>query len=410
MQNSAAPAVPRLVSEPATAFTTRRIDAIVGRFYSIVLALSGVEIVTNGLRQSQYLQPGLFWLILALNVGPIVAMLVGNWFFESRRRWYVLHAACVALSLALWPLAPVSAAGLPQGVSPFIWWSMGWAGISAGLGFSRVIAAVFITLAPVVYGILETSPAGSNAPVGRAVQDGLYTFLISATLTAVFNLLRSRAEQQDRAAELANEAEASAAAANAVAEERLRLSAVVHTQVLSALNSAIDAYSPQQQAHAAELAQSALRRLSGYDREFQSQADTVTVAAFFDALTGLLQDQAAKLKVSASMKGNFVLPLEVANALSEATMQAVANSVAHAGGATTERKVTLRSFNEQLKITVVDDGRGFRPSRVPKNRLGIQVLIFKRVAQVGGQSHINSKPGEGTTVVIEWQGKRATND
>jgi signal transduction histidine kinase len=54
---------------------------------------------------------------------------------------------------------------------------------------------------------------------------------------------------------------------------------------------------------------------------------------------------------------------------------------------------------------VKDNGRGFRPSRIPKNRLGLKLSIIGRMKSVGGRVFIDSSPGKGTNVIIEWGAK-----
>jgi signal transduction histidine kinase len=41
-------------------------------------------------------------------------------------------------------------------------------------------------------------------------------------------------------------------------------------------------------------------------------------------------------------------------------------------------------------------------SRVPKNRLGIRVSIIERVELAGGHVFIDSRPAEGTNIILEW--------
>jgi signal transduction histidine kinase len=51
---------------------------------------------------------------------------------------------------------------------------------------------------------------------------------------------------------------------------------------------------------------------------------------------------------------------------------------------------------------VSDNGKGFRPSQVAKDRIGISSSIVDRATNVGARVFINSSPGIGTNVVIEW--------
>jgi len=62
----------------------------------------------------------------------------------------------------------------------------------------------------------------------------------------------------------------------------------------------------------------------------------------------------------------------------------------------------LKATAQELKIVVKDDGLGFWVSRVPKNRLGLRLSIIERVESVGGKVFIDTKPGGGTSIVMEW--------
>jgi signal transduction histidine kinase len=55
-----------------------------------------------------------------------------------------------------------------------------------------------------------------------------------------------------------------------------------------------------------------------------------------------------------------------------------------------------------VKIVIKDNGKGFRVSRVPKNRLGLKLSIFSRIQAVGGKAFVDSKLGVGTNIVLEW--------
>ena len=392
----------RLFADPPSTVTTRRMDTIIGRAYALALLSSLPEVIINGLEQTHLLNPLPLYLLLALNVAAIAALAVGNWFFEVKNRWYVIHALVVLFGLLIWPIVPIAGVELPPGYTPFIWWTMGWGAISAGLGLNRLLATLYIVVVPAWWAITEFLPTGGAVSIGIAAQNAVYTFLISASTAAMVGLLRYRALLQDRAAESAARAEAQNAATEAVEAERLRLSSVVHNQVLTALNAALEADNPAQRKNAEALASLAIDRLTNYESSLPTSDNKVSISAFFEALAQLVRKQSDQFTVSVSAQGSFEIPLDVASALTEATIQAVGNSLLHAGGKTTIRKVSLKSSSQSLKIAIVDDGVGFRPSRIPRNRLGIRSIIFKRVQQVGGTAHINSKRNEGTTVILEW--------
>lgn len=396
------PQIQRLASVRAATFTARRFEAIIGRFFAVALILASVEVYTNAFAQAKYLNPLGFWLILGLNTAATLGIIVGNWFLEFDSRWYIFYALAVTISVAAWPWIVTSSSGFPDQMTPFIWWTMGWGGICAGLGFNRFIAPAYLVFLPMLFASIQMSPMGGDETLAVAIQDGVYTFLISAVMTGMVWFVRWRAQQQDMASEVAAEAAARSAAASAVSSQRVRIGAMVHNQVLSALNAAINAYSPQQQEVAAKLAEGAIERLRNYTSDVAETGDVVSATALFDALSNLVREQSPAVAINSSVEGEMQIPVELAQALTEATQQAVSNSLVHGGTKAKSRRVSMKAHSGDLKISIVDDGRGFWPNRVSRNRLGIRMIIQRRVEELGGQARVISRPGEGTTVILEW--------
>ena len=63
-------------------------------------------------------------------------------------------------------------------------------------------------------------------------------------------------------------------------------------------------------------------------------------------------------------------------------------------------RVGLLQRGNQLRIEIRDWGVGFDPKTVEKNRFGL-AGIRERARLLGGKCSIRSKPGEGTSVVVE---------
>jgi signal transduction histidine kinase len=96
-----------------------------------------------------------------------------------------------------------------------------------------------------------------------------------------------------------------------------------------------------------------------------------------------------------------VVPPAVADALADSTAEALSNVVRHAPGAA----VTLRLAplgDTGVVIEVVDDGPGFDPGRVPLHRFGLRESVHGRMAAIGGRAEVDSAPGRGTRVRLEW--------
>ncbi len=109
--------------------------------------------------------------------------------------------------------------------------------------------------------------------------------------------------------------------------------------------------------------------------------------------------RASRLTVELHTAGCRV-PGRVADAFAAATAQALVNVAQHAD--TGRAQVWLRVTGGSVRVAVRDDGRGFDPARVPPARYGIREAIIGRMRAVGGSAQVRSRPGAGTTVLLEW--------
>jgi PAS domain S-box-containing protein len=101
--------------------------------------------------------------------------------------------------------------------------------------------------------------------------------------------------------------------------------------------------------------------------------------------------------------GKERLPIEVEITLYRVTQEALNNVQTHAQ--TTAAGVTLTHWGRKVRLEVRDEGRGFDPSAVsgeegPVERMGLSSMR-ERVALLGGELEIRSKPGTGTSLVAE---------
>lgn len=84
----------------------------------------------------------------------------------------------------------------------------------------------------------------------------------------------------------------------------------------------------------------------------------------------------------------------VAEALARVVREAAGNAVRH--GAARSVVVRLLCDNRLLRLQVVDDGQGFVPDQV-RHGFGL-TSMGERVEALGGELHVSSQPGQGTTV------------
>jgi len=62
--------------------------------------------------------------------------------------------------------------------------------------------------------------------------------------------------------------------------------------------------------------------------------------------------------------------------------------------------ITLARENGRIHLTIRDDGKGFTPPAANGSGLGMHQMA-DRVTAVGGQFHLESQPGQGTTITAE---------
>jgi signal transduction histidine kinase len=80
------------------------------------------------------------------------------------------------------------------------------------------------------------------------------------------------------------------------------------------------------------------------------------------------------------------------------------NVVKHAKAS--EAVVTVR-LGATIRLTIADNGKGFDPSIVTADHLGVKIMR-ERAEAIGARFTIFSEPGEGTQVSVLWQEKTET--
>ncbi len=95
------------------------------------------------------------------------------------------------------------------------------------------------------------------------------------------------------------------------------------------------------------------------------------------------------------------LPVEAQGAVLRIVQEAVANVIRHAEAETI--RVTLAYAAHYLRVTIADDGRGFRVEPDFRSYAGHWGLLgmLERAQQIGGSLRVRSEPDEGTTVMLD---------
>jgi len=387
----------RVSSNQSLAVT--RINLLLDRVFSLAAPLVGLQMTFHAIHQAEILNGMWFWPALIAIIVSQIGMAYAVWFSGGVKFWYRAVVVATLFALCTWPLQ-VGSVILEPDSHPWVWWSVGVASISAVGAFNVPVAMLMNIAFPTIWFALQVSEFGGPVSPWFALQDASMSLLFAGLISALVLVLRYEAAKVDAANQLTNLAAIELAKTDAIERERARLDALVHDSVLTTLLAAANAKDSAGQSAAALLAEDAITKLNAAANE-SAVSEDISVNSLFTALTAAIERQASAVEVEIEGATDQLVPGEVAAALTEATLQALANSLQHAG-TSVRRQVLLKGTRRGIKILVIDNGRGFRVARIPKNRLGVRLSIIGRVESVGGEVHIDSKIGVGTTIVIEW--------
>jgi signal transduction histidine kinase len=392
--------LPFKTSPPAKSYSVTRVNQLIATIYSFLLVAVVSEALVNGFSQKNYLDPVVFFTSLGMLIFFIAGFLFSHFSSRSIQFWLQSIPVLTLILLITWPLHFDSSIALPESFKPWIWWLLGISAVAAGVSFRFWLGIVYIVSVSVGWIFIRISPSGGSGEVTLAIQDSLHLFILASVGTALAVAVRWQAAKTDWANQNLILSGVRSAQSQAVSLEQSRLDALVHDSVLTSLLVASKAQSPEEISLAKESATEAIRKLDS-DKESVTAVKPLTQVSFFESLRNRIHEVYPDFEVSFEQTNDSQLPAEVSEALTEATLQAVDNSSKHAGAAT-KKYVSLQSHDTGLKIVVSDNGKGFRPSKISKDRLGIQLSIIGRVKAIGGRVFIRSEPGKGTDVVLEW--------
>lgn len=338
-------------------------------------------------------------------VGTLVASLAFTALTSLFGRWmrvgHVTFAVVYLVALLSWPFAVLDPAAAPDPESYWLYYTLTIATAMATVGLGIRLATVYVVVVPLVYGLIRITPPGGGVSITQSVLDSVYAIILGGAITILTAILRNAASSVDRAQATALERYGHAVRQHAREAERVQVDAIVHDSVLTTLLSAARAETQEAKELASLMAGNAIGHLRDAVTEApQSDAD-ISVAA----LATRIADAAAALSEPVRVDTDGVrfgrIPVPVAEALYSAAVQAMVNSLQHAG-AGIDRWSVIRGSAEGLVIEVGDTGSGFDPDAVPTERLGVRVSILDRVASVGGAAVIDTALEEGTVVSLHW--------
>lgn len=194
---------------------------------------------------------------------------------------------------------------------------------------------------------------------------------------------------------------ATAAARRARAVERERFDALIHDGVIATL---LIASRTGARKNVRALAATTLRELDDLHTTGEPEQDIRLGEALAQlrAAAVHVDPHTAFVVTGPESAETLHIPSSTVRSMSAALAEALRNSHLHAGPSAT-RTVTAAVHAEGITIDITDNGIGFDPTAIPPHRLGIAVSVLGRMRHIaGGSARVDSRPGDGTTVHIEW--------
>ena len=302
----------------------------------------------------------------------------------------------VACVLAATRLLPIAAPGDALArMHPLLGWYFVIAAAAAVVLTRRWRFTFVVALAPLLVMVNATAIGELQFVSVEDVMLDMATNL--ATIGALTWLLRlaetsdaSGARQRAQAVELA--------AQQASTRAQHEANSFIHDHILSALIAIANGLPDR-----AALRDSARQALDSLSTE-TTVASPVAARTLLNDVAGCVGAMAGDIRTDVLLAGEHEIPPEVAQAITEATLEAVRNSLRHAGDdAVVTCTVTLTSDACGVTIEVNDNGCGFDPAVDGRGRHGVSGSIIARMQDVGGLATVDSAPGEGACVTLRWR-------
>lgn len=392
-------------SQPRNPISQRQIETVVSRSVAGIGLVFALQTLPVMLPQIGVLEPGWGLLLSIALYGGVAAVLVSTIVKVGIRATNTYLAAVYFVAVLAWPILVQDPEAVLDG-KPWLWYLCTVATSCAAIALPLIWAAIYTVVTPVAYGVVRMLPSGGDADLLLAALDVVYAILLGQVVLIIIYMLRQATAAVDVAQSNALRKYAAAVRQHATEVERVQVDAIVHDTVLATLLAAAAARGPQETALAAGMAEDAIARLN--DAGMAPVADDTVVP--FVQLGDRIRQAAAALAhpftVVQQETESLTVPLYVSEALYSATVQAMVNSLQHAGPDDDRgiaRRLTMMSnLQGGCTIEISDTGVGFDPAAVPEERLGLRISIRERVTSAGGTVKVRTGVGRGTTITLEW--------
>ena len=395
------PAVPQ-GKQPRNPISRKQVENVISRSVAVFGIVFGAQTVPWLLGQLDESEPIWLWVVVPTLFGLLVVVVIFSWAKVWVRQAHGTFAIAYLLALASWPFFVIPGVEIFSGIH-WLNYLLTVATAMAAIAFGWVVATVYLVVAPLIYVIVRIGPVGGGASWQLGVLEGLYALILGGAVLIIVTMLRQAASSVDAAQATALDRYGHAVRQHATEVERVQVDSIVHDSVLTTLISAARAETPEAKELAATMAAAAMGHLRDAAAVSPDDGTMVRFSTLVDRITDAASALSTPWDVRVRSIGSGSLPTLSAEAIYSASVQAMVNSLQHAGEAEVTRWVAIRGVRPNgIEVVVADTGQGFDLAAIPQERLGVRVSILERVANAGGRALIQSESGQGTMVTIRW--------
>jgi signal transduction histidine kinase len=396
-------AAPPEVRSPANPITSSQVEVVLTRAASIFGVLVALQTLPALLAQLPAMDSAAGLTTIVVLFGTLALAGLAAIFRQWTARTFALFAVLYLIAVVFWQ--QIVGGPLPGGDAPWIYYMS-----NIATGFTAIAAlhawwaaAAYTVVTPLAIGWMRSQPAGGDVSFSQAVLDSVYCFFLGAVMLVIAVALRQAAAGVDKAQGDALARYSEAVRHNATESERVRVDALVHDSVLTTLLSAARARTAESMALTARMARNALGHLTDAQTSFPTPPADIPLTVLAGRLRLAVAELPVPFDVHVRALGTGAVPEPAADAIVAAATQAMVNSVNHAGTeARVARSLLVAEVPDGVSVRIADTGRGFDLAAIPVERLGVRTSILRRMDDVGGTATIDSRPGQGTVVDLEW--------
>ena len=377
-----------------------KLENLTRKVFAGVIGATTLELWSKQVSQNLHFS-GLADVIMGAVLLIVLAINVTAWLGRGNNVMLMIHGVTGLLAVLLLPVMTLDTFALSGFDTPWVWWYVGLASLSMAARFElRASFLIYLSILLVAWTAITMFEPIGGASFAGALQGSVYVALLSIGFAGLVALSRNWADTVDEAHAGYLVSALETARVDAIEREEQRVSALLHDKVLHTFLLAAAANTPAERLASVSLAAEAVDSIEAIQAG-AVPVGTTTPASLFLSIKQAALKLSPRIQVTINSSGLNPIPMEAARAITEAALQAIENSERHSKYTVLELKLNSPEASV-ISVQIVDNGRGFRPDRVPRARLGIRGSIVNRMALVGGTAKITSILSVGTVVTLRW--------